>query len=95
LLPADGVYATKAYIGKSGYPALTNIGVRPTFGCGRRIVEVHILDFEGNLYGCELIIDIIEKLRGEVYFKTTAELKKQIISDIRKGRSILKRQGGE
>lgn len=92
-LPADGVYATRTYVGDRAYPALTNIGRRPTFGRGRRVVEVYILDYQGDLYGRELIIDIIEHLRGEVRFKTAAELKKQIMADIEKGRAILESQG--
>ncbi len=89
-LPNDGVYAGQAYIGNERQAALLNIGVRPTFGAGRRIVEVYILDFEGDLYGSHLIIDIIERLRGEVRFDSADKLKKQIEADIEKGRAVLK-----
>jgi riboflavin kinase/FMN adenylyltransferase len=89
-LPADGVYAGWAYTRDRRQAALLNIGVRPTFGAGRRIVELYILDFEGDLYGSHLIVDIIERLRGEVRFSSADELKKQIETDIEKGRAILK-----
>lgn len=94
-LPVDGVYATRAYIYDQTCPALTNIGTRPTFGRGQRVVEVYILDYKGDLYGRELTIDIIERLRGEVRFKTAAELKKQIKADIKKGRAILESRKGK
>ena len=68
---------------------MTNIGKRPTFGEDERVVEVHILDYQGDLYQRQLKIDIIERLRGEKKFDTTEELKKQITEDIKKGRAIL------
>lgn len=92
-LPTDGVYTGWTYIDDQAHPSVTNIGERPTFGKGKRIVEVHILDYQGDLYQHQLKIDIIERLRGEKKFSTTAELKKQIIEDIRKGRAILNSQG--
>lgn len=90
-LPPDGVYATWAYIADNAYPSVTNIGQRPTFGDSKRIVEAYILDYHGDLYGQELRIDIIERLRGEQRFDTADELKKQIAEDVRQGRAILNR----
>ena len=92
-LPADGVYATWAYIGDRAYQSVTNIGKRPTFGGNERIVEVYVVDYHDNLYGDELKIDIIERLRGEKQFDTAGELKKQIAEDIKQGRAILSSQG--
>ena len=89
-LPVDGVYAGWAYIRDKWQAALLNIGMRPTFGAGRRIVEVYVLDFEGDLYDSHLIVDIIDRLRGEVRFSSADELKKQIEADIERGRAILK-----
>ena len=88
-LPADGVYASRAYIGEQTYPAVTNIGTRPTFGSGQRVVEVYIVDYQGNLYGSELKIDIIERLRSEIQFRTVDKLKKQIADDIKRAKDIL------
>ncbi len=92
-LPADGIYVTWAYINNEAYPSVTNIGQRPTFGGGERIVEVYILDYHSDLYGYELKIDIIERLRDEKQFDTADELKKQMAEDINQGRAILNSRG--
>lgn len=92
-LPADGVYASWAYVDNRVYQSMTNIGQNPTFGNNQRTVEVHILDYRGDLYGHELKIDIIERLRGEKRFSTAEELKKQIAADIEQGRIILASRG--
>ncbi len=92
-LPADGVYATWAYIDGKAYQSMTNIGGRPTFGDNQRIVEVYVLDYNSDLYGHELKIDIMERLRGEKKFDTIDKLKKQIIEDIKQGRAILDSRG--
>ncbi len=94
-LPADGVYASRAYIGEQAYPAVTNIGTRPTFGSGQRVVEVYIVDYQGNLYGSELKIDIIERLRSEIQFRTVDKLKEQIADDIKRSKDILSSWGRE
>ncbi len=91
-LPADGVYATLAYIDNQVHQSVTNIGKRPTFGEGKRTVEVYILDYHGDLYRQELKIDIIERLRGEKKFSTAEELKRQIAKDVKRARAILKGQ---
>ena len=62
-LPGDGVYVTRAYLGGNAYPSVTNIGRRPTFGGGERTIEVYLLDFSGELYGRELKIELISRLR--------------------------------
>jgi riboflavin kinase/FMN adenylyltransferase len=89
-LPADGVYAALAYIDNKSHQSVVNIGKRPTFGDGRRIVEVYILDYHGDLYRYDLKIDIMERLRGEKRFTTPEELKKQITKDVKRVRIILK-----
>jgi riboflavin kinase/FMN adenylyltransferase len=92
-LPADGVYATWTYIDGQAYQSMTNIGRQPTFGGSQRVVEVYILDYHSNLYGRELKIDIMERLRSEKQFDTAEELKKQITEDINQGRAILRPRG--
>ena len=92
-LPADGVYATWAYIDDKAYQSMTNIGKRPTFGGGERTVEVYIPNYHGDLYGHELKIDIIERLRDEKKFDTVDELKRQMVEDIKHGSAILTSQG--
>jgi len=88
-LPIDGVYATRAYLGNHAYPSVTNIGIRPTFGQGKRTVEVYILDFEERLYGEELRVELVERLRDERRFPTLEELKAQMNRDVEQVRSIL------
>lgn len=92
-LPADGVYATRAFLGQKVYGSVTNIGVRPTFDGGQRLVEVHLLDFEGGeLYGQELEVELAERLRGEIKFAGAEELKTQMRSDVEEAAKLLARQ---
>ncbi len=89
-LPPDGVYTTRAFVNETAYPAVTNIGVRPTFGDGKRVVEVHILDFEEReLYGNEIRIELAHRLRGEVRFSGADELKAQMQRDVEQTRALL------
>jgi len=88
-LPAEGVYATRAYIDDKAHPSMTNIGKCPTFGGNELTVEVYILDYHNSLYGHKLKIDIIERLRDEKQFDSIEELRNQIIEDIKQGRAIL------
>jgi riboflavin kinase/FMN adenylyltransferase len=93
VLPADGVYATFAYIGKgkdaARHPAVTNIGLRPTFGGKVRLAETHLLNFEGNLYGKSLRVEFVKRIRGEVKFDGMDQLAEQIASDSRNAKRIL------
>jgi len=92
-LPPDGVYATWAYINNKAYQSMTNIGQRPTFNGDQRMVEVYIPDYHADLYGQELKIDIIERLRSEKKFDTADELKKQMAEDVKQGKAILNSRG--
>jgi riboflavin kinase/FMN adenylyltransferase len=82
-LPLDGVYAATAVVDGISRPAAVFIGRRPTFSGVERIVEVHVLDFKGDLYRRDLKIDIIERIRGEQMFKDSESLVAQIEKDIR------------
>lgn len=93
-LPAEGVYTSRAFIDNESYPAMTNIGRHPTFGGDRCLVEVYLLDYEGDLYGQELTVDIVSRLRGEIKFDTAEELKAQIAEDVKQGKAILNTRGG-
>jgi len=93
-IPADGVYATRAYINDKAYPSVTNIGQCPTFGGCERTVEVYLLDYHGDLYEHEMKIDIIERLRDEKKFDNVEELKRRIAEDVKQGRAVLHSQGG-
>jgi riboflavin kinase/FMN adenylyltransferase len=89
-LPPDGVYATWAYVEGKAYQSMTNIGRRPTFGAhNKRTVEVFILSYDKDIYGKDLKIELVERLRGEKKFENVEALKQQIAEDVRRGREIL------
>lgn len=88
-LPPDGVYVARAYVDERPHQSVTNIGVRPTFDGGERTVEVFLLDFEGDLYGRHLKIELLERLRGEMRFSGVEELKAQIAKDVVQARRVL------
>lgn len=89
-LPADGVYATRAYLRETPYLAITNIGIRPTFGENVRRIEVYILDFQEDIYGELLHIELVHRLRGEHAFPTVADLVAQMQQDVEEARRILR-----
>jgi riboflavin kinase/FMN adenylyltransferase len=89
-LPPRGVYAAHARLGQRDYRAVINLGYRPTVERkNRRLqVEAHLLDFSGKLYGQELEVVWIAKLREEREFTSTAELRAQIAADISAARAL-------
>jgi riboflavin kinase / FMN adenylyltransferase len=92
-IPLEGVYASRAYIGKQTYHTMTNIGRRPTFGENReRTIESYILNYNHDLYGKEVKIEIVQRLRAEKRFDNIEELKKQIAEDVKQGTKILDAQ---
>ena len=94
-LPADGVYATWAGVGGEKLPSMTNIGTNPTFGNNMRGVEVYIVDYRSDLYGQELDLEFVERLREEKRFDSVEELKKQVAEDVKRGVAILNAKGGK
>ncbi|NOQ42581.1 MAG: bifunctional riboflavin kinase/FAD synthetase [Desulfuromusa sp.] len=89
LLPASGVYAVKVRHGQQEYGGVVNLGKRPTFGAGASTIEVHLLDFTGQLYDQNLRIYFVEHLRGEQKFANAGELIDAIAADVLKARQIL------
>jgi riboflavin kinase/FMN adenylyltransferase len=87
-LPAFGVYA-----GRVGERlAAVSVGVRPTFGTQLEpLVEVHILDFDGDLYGRSLTVELVEYLRPELAFDSVGALRDQIAADVAATRERLAR----
>ena len=82
-LPPKGVYVTRAIIGDRPFHAVTNIGTRPTFDGGdERKVETHLLDFEGDLYGQVVSIELLSRLRPEMKFSGPDALVEQIRADV-------------
>lgn len=83
LLPADGVYAGRVIISEGdACPAVLNIGQRPTIQNGEDIsVEVHLIRFSGDLYGKEIRVELVARLRDEMQFSSIDELRVQIQKD--------------
>ncbi|MDK1044471.1 MAG: bifunctional riboflavin kinase/FAD synthetase [Anaerolineales bacterium] len=92
--PAVGVYACVAEVDGERRQAVTNIGYRPTFEDEHHspVVEAHILDFEGELYGKEIKLEFVDRLRDEMRFSGPEKLLEQIEKDIRRARSLLEQQ---
>ncbi len=94
-VPANGVYACQAVVGGTTYPAVTNIGVRPTFSGSNPTVhiEAHLLNFSDDLYGQTVSLGFVERLRDEMRFPGVEALLGQIRADIARARDILEGQG--
>ena len=90
LIPARGVYAVKVSWRGQNLSGVMNIGEKPTFGGHRLSLEVHLFDFEEDLYGEMLEVEFIEFLRPEIKFPSPAALIQQIAKDCQKAREILK-----
>ncbi len=88
LIPGNGVYSVKAKVDGEIFLGVANIGVKPTFHDRfNRTVEVHLLDFSGNLYGKKIQVYFIRKLREERRFPSVGELLEQIRKDIHQARA--------
>jgi riboflavin kinase/FMN adenylyltransferase len=95
-LPLDGIYAAR--VGSDGadplvpartFDGVVSLGVRPTFGAGERTLEVHLFDFDGDLYGERLRVEFIRRQRGERRFTSAAALIAQMDRDAASARRIL------
>ena len=84
MLPEDGIYAGSAEVGGKKYTAAISIGTNPTFGEHERVLEAHLISFEGDLehYGWPLTVTISHWIREQVTFDTMETLKEQIEADI-------------
>lgn len=89
LLPANGVYAVWITINQKHYAAVANIGVRPTFNEDVPTIEVHIFDFNQDIYGEMVQVDLVKYLRPETKFNGLPELIAQINKDVQSAKQIL------
>ena len=90
LVPPEGVYAVKVNFENQVYNGMLNIGKRPTVSnSGELRIEVHLLDFNGDMYGQKVKMDIIEYIRPETNFDNKTDLVNQIMEDEKSCRSIL------
>jgi riboflavin kinase/FMN adenylyltransferase len=82
LIPSNGIYFVRAMLGGKSHYGIASIGVRPTFETnGERIVEVYLLDFEQDIYGSEIIIYFLKRLRDELKFDSADQLVQQMHRD--------------
>jgi len=90
LIPANGVYAVKAFVDECEFSAMLNIGNRPTIANdGEKRIEVNIFDFNKDIYGKRIKIEFVKKVRDEKTFSNLDELKQQLALDENKCRTIL------
>jgi riboflavin kinase/FMN adenylyltransferase len=92
LLPATGIYAVRVRRGEEILPGAANIGTAPTFENGEFTLEVHLLDFSGDVYGEELGVEFVARLREERRFPSIEALAAQIRADIAAAREVLARE---
>jgi riboflavin kinase/FMN adenylyltransferase len=95
VLPATGIYATFVHTADRAYGAATSVGTRPTFGGKEIVVEAHLLDFEGTLYGEPIGVHFVQRLRDELAFSSVDPLIAQMQEDVKATRRILAAVGGE
>ncbi|HTO71699.1 MAG TPA: bifunctional riboflavin kinase/FAD synthetase [Myxococcota bacterium] len=97
LVPANGVYATRVRVFDAAgrleaksFESVTNVGTRPTFAPGRVLVEAHLFDFAGDLYGRRLELAFHQRIRAERRFSGPDELARQIAADAAQARQLLR-----
>lgn len=90
VIPADGVYATVMRWMERGLDSVAYIGTRPTFGTGERLLEVSVLDEEVDLYGQDIQVQFVERLRGDEQFESADALAARIELDVQQAREKLK-----
>lgn len=95
VLPAIGVYACVLRVEGQALPAVMNLGMRPTFDGTEMRIEAHVLDWQGDLYGRHVELDVLERLRGEQKFAGIEQLMTQITRDVEQARQVIARWRGE
>jgi riboflavin kinase/FMN adenylyltransferase len=92
LTPVQGVYTVLVQgLADQGLPGVANIGVRPTVDGTRALLEVHLLDFDQNIYGKQVKVEFCEKLRDEKRFENIDLLRQQIADDVREARAYFEK----
>jgi riboflavin kinase/FMN adenylyltransferase len=89
-IPADGIYAGWAVLHGRRLPAAVSVGTNPTFEGRQRTVEAYILDFDEDIYGVQLGVEFVERLRGMVRFDSVEELVEQMGHDVERTRDLLR-----
>ncbi len=91
LIPPHGVYATIMTVDGTFHAGLTNVGIRPTFGETDLAIETHLLDFQGDLYGRDVRLSFVQRLRDERRFADVDALRSQIAADQRRAERLFSR----
>jgi len=88
VMPPEGVYVATVLVGSDEYQALISVGDRPTFNdrCPETVLEVYLLDFAGRLYGRDLEVQFLSRIRSQRKYASTAELTEQMDEDRRYAR---------
>lgn len=89
LLPGNGVYAVRAFVDGNSHSAAANIGPNPTFGEDARKIEVHLIGFAGDLYGRDMTVEFVSRLRETKPFGSVNELVAQLKCDIEAAKAAL------
>ena len=89
LLPADGVYAVRVKLNHLKEMGVMYVGPRPSFDGGKRLVEVHVMEFSEQIYGAKIYVEVVDRLRGDIRFSTACDLVEQIKLDIASAQRIL------
>ena len=92
-VPADGIYITRSYLDDVALPSVTNVGDNPTFQDAERMVETFILDFDQDIYGREMRVEFLKRLRGEETFADVDALAAQMHRDIQQAREYFGQAG--
>ena len=90
---AHGIYAVVARVAGRAFPAVASFGTRPTVDDGPPLLEVHLLDFDGDLYGREIEVEFVERIRDERKFDSIASLAAEMERDKERARAILAVRG--
>lgn len=93
LSPHDGIYAGVARLGGESFPAAISIGYNPTFGEGKHSLEAHLINFDRDIYGEELELQFVERIRNEKKFASEADLSAQIHQDVAVAAELLTERG--
>ena len=88
-VPLSGIFAVRAELAGASYPAVASLGTRPTVGGVEPLLETHLFDYAGDLYGQHLGVEFVAKLRDEARFATLDALVVQMHADAARARQIL------
>ena len=90
VIPKNGVYAVRVRVDGTWYGGMMNIGIRPTFEGQERTLEVHIFEFDEDIYGQTIQVRFVDRIREEMKFEGIEDLKKQLLQDKKETLNLLK-----